>query len=518
LPVHSKALGARPSYLGVLLAVVTLTGASRARAQANDRSSPLGGRSALMGNTGVALGRDGAAPFLNPATVVGIDDRQLAFSVNFLALEVNQFNDFHQPGSVDPRYGNLALANRSISSARFTPVPSTICLFLSLSALKGGKGPPGEDPTPWEGGHQKFAVCLATLESEDLLVPALSVHAPTAAGVTGQDVSLSRKWNRTQVGPSYSAQINDKLALGASLQGAYTTLSFIQDASSITSATDGTAVQSSLGAAGNGNSLDLTAILGATYELGGVTLGASVQIPSLHVLGNYSATLHQTLNAMTGSQATVTGGSGSFVAKPPVRIAAGVGKAFRRFTFEADASFDFGYAQGLASSLNIDNTTATNEALASSSFRATYSARMLPTVNGAIGGEYFVSPRLSVLGGFWTNLSAFAPLKPQPAPSLANLVQGRAHRVGLSLGLGSYRDGGELLLGTQLGYGWGQAIVPNLYSVPSDWSVVSSSNFSALFILAGSTNLRAIKGAIEGVEKALTPGAVETPKSPAESK
>ena len=39
-----------------------------------------------MGNTGVALARDGAAPFLNPATVVGIDDRQLAFSVNFLAL------------------------------------------------------------------------------------------------------------------------------------------------------------------------------------------------------------------------------------------------------------------------------------------------------------------------------------------------------------------------------------------------------------------------------------------------
>jgi len=168
--------------------------------------------------------------------------------------------------------------------------------------------------------------------------------------------------------------------------------------------------------------------------------------------------------------------------------------------------------------MNVNSTTATDGTIASSTFNATYAARTLPTFNAAVGGEYFMTPRLSVLGGLWTNVSAFAPLQPAPAPSLANLVQAREHRVGLSLGLGSYRDGGELLLGAQVGYGWGQAIVPNLYSVPSDWSVVSSSSFSALFILAGSTNFRALKGAIEGVTKALTPGATEPPKTPAEAK
>lgn len=471
-----------------------------------------------MGNTGVALGRDGASPFLNPATIVGINDRKIAFSVNFMALEVNRFDNFHQPGPVDPRFGDMALDQRSVSSARFTTIPSTICVFISRSALKGGKTPPEGDPTPWEGGHQKFAICLASLESQELLVPALSVHAPTSAGVTAQDVSLSRKWNRIQVGPSYSAEINEKLALGASLQAAFTSYSFVQDAASITSATDGSAVQSSLGASGNGSSADLTAILGATYDLGGATVGASVQLPSLHMFGSYSATLHQTLDAMTSSQATVTSGSGTFRAKPPVRIAVGLGKTMPRFTVEADVSFDFGYAQGLASTMNVNSTTATDGALASSAFSATYSARTLPTFNAAVGGEYFMTPRLSLLGGFWTNVSAFGPLEPVPAPSLANLVQARAHRVGLSIGLGSYRDGGELLLGTQLGYGWGQAIVPNLYAAPSDWSVVPSSSFSAILILAGSTNLRALKGAIEGVKKALTPGAVETPKTPAETK
>jgi hypothetical protein len=502
---------ARVACLAALSVSLILTGTTSARAQANDRSSPLGGRSALMGNTGVALGRDGAAPFLNPATVVGIDDRRLAFSVNFLALQVNHFKDWHQPSSVDPRFGDLSLGERAISSSRITTVPSTICLFLSLSALKARPGTPEDDPTPWKGGRQKFAVCLATLESEDLVVPALSVHAPTAVGTTAQDVSLSRKWNRVQVGPSYSAQVNDKLALGASLQVAYTTMSFVQNAASITSTIDGSAVQSSLGSAGNGSSVDLTAIFGATYQLGGVTFGTSIQIPSLHLFGNYAATLHQSFDATTESAATIARGSGSFRAKPPVRVAVGVGKAFERFTVEANASFTFGYREALASSMQVDSTSTADNALTTSTLQATYAARTLPTLNAAIGGEYFMSPRLSVLGGLWTNLSPFAELKPEPAPSLGNLVQGRAHRLGLSLGLGSYGDGGELLLGTQLGYGWGQSIVANLYSVPNDWSVVSSSSYSALFIIAGSTNLRAIKSAIEGVGRALTPKSTPEP-------
>src|SRR3954464_7625340 len=118
---------ARVAYLAVLIIGLMLMATTGARAQANDRSSPLGGRSALMGNTGVALGRDGASPFLNPATVVGIDDRQLAFSVNFLALQLNSFKDWHQPSSVDPRFGEVSLSESSISSTRITTVPSTVC-------------------------------------------------------------------------------------------------------------------------------------------------------------------------------------------------------------------------------------------------------------------------------------------------------------------------------------------------------------------------------------------------------
>ena len=498
--------------LTIACVALTLTLASFARAQGNDRSSPLGGRSALMGNTGVALGRDGAAPFLNPATVVRIDDRNIAFSANFLSLQVDRFGDWRAPASVDPAFGSLELGHKTISSTRLTALPSTLCLFVFFSELAGRDSPtPAEDPTPWRGGRQKFAICLATMESQSLIAPAYAARASTPAGVTAHTLSLVRTWNRAHVGPTYSAQINDRLSLGVSVHGAYTTTSFVQDATSLTSAADGSATQSSLGFSGNGNSFDLTAVLGATYELGGTTLGASIQVPSLHIFGTYRTALAQRLDAATGSSAILTTGFGSYRAGPPIRFAVGAGGRVNRLTLEADASLTVGAAEAVSTSVHVENTYTASDLLATSTVRETHGVRTRPTVDGALGLEYFTTPALSLLGGLWTNLSTLERLKPVPVPSLANLVQARQSHVGLSFGVGSYGPGGELLFGTQLGYGWGETLIANLYAVPSDWSVVSSRSYSALFVIAGATNFRSIKRAIKGVQNAVTPGPAKEP-------
>ncbi len=486
---------------------LVLSAASVARAQANERASPLGGRTALMGNTGVALGRDGAAPFVNPATIVGIDDRSIAFSVNFLSLQANRFGRFHRPTGVDPRFGSVRLDHDTVWSRRLTALPDTICLFITFAALAGDQGGAKEDPTPWRGGRQKLALCLATIESDDTIVPALFARGQTPGGATTQDISFARKWTRAQVGPPSSAQINRRFALGASLQGAYTSVSFIQDASSLTAAADGSAVQSALGMAGNGNSLDFVGIVGATYELRGLTFGASVQLPALHLLGSYNATLHRTFDAADGSESILATGSGSYRARPPTRISAGVGKKNDAWTLEANASFDFGRSHAVATTLSTEEASLANGTLGSTAASASYSVRTQPTLNGSLGGEYFVTPRLSLLGGVFTNLSAVPPLAPKAVPSLGNLLHARSHRVGLSMGLGSYGAGGELLFGTQLGYGWGEMLAPDVYAAPGDWSVVKTQSFSALLVLAGATNLRSIKRAIEGVRDAVTPGA-----------
>ena len=469
-----------------------------------------------MGNTGVALGRDGAAPFTNPATVVGIDDRNIAFSVNFLSLQIDRLGDWRKPGSIDPTYGNLALEKQTLSSTRLTALPSTLCLFVFFSELSGNDSDtPAEDPTPWRGGRQKLALCLATLESESLFAPAYFAHSATSTGATAHTLSLVRTWNRAQVGPSYSAQINDRLSLGASLHGAYTTTSFVQDATSVTTTADGSAAQSSLGFSGNGNSFDLTAILGATYRFGGLTLGASVQLPSLHLFGTYRTALGQRFDAATTDTAMLTSGYGRYRARPPVRMALGAGLRQRRFSVEADATLNLGAEEAVSTSVHVDNTTVNDDVLTASAVRESHALRTRPKLDGSLGLEYFTSPSLSVLAGMWTNLSALPSLKPKPVPSLGNLVQAREDQVGLSFGIGSYGPGGELLVGTQLRYGWGQTLMANLYAVPSDWSVVNTESFSAIFVIAGATNFRSIKRAITTVKEAVAPGSSRDPYVPA---
>ena len=77
-------------------------------------------------------------------------------------------------------------------------------------------------------------------------------------------------------------------------------------------------------------------------------------------------------------------------------------------------------------------------------------------MNLAVGGEYFLSPAFSLLGGLSTNLSTLGGLA--PTMTLGNLVQSRTNWANLSFGIGSYGSSADLLLGMQLGYGWGQEL------------------------------------------------------------
>jgi hypothetical protein len=105
-------------------------------AQGNDIAAPAGGRATLMGNTGVALGRDGSAPFYNSATIVRIRDERLAFAVNFYSLTLSHLPAWHQPDKLDAdRFGKDNLQGTSLFDINFRPLPSTLCLFFTLEEL-----------------------------------------------------------------------------------------------------------------------------------------------------------------------------------------------------------------------------------------------------------------------------------------------------------------------------------------------------------------------------------------------
>jgi len=471
-----------------------------------------------MGGTGVALARDGAAPFLNPAAIVRIRDQDLAFSTHLYTFELTHFSGWHEPGAVDSRFGSGNVNQTGVTANHLSGLPSTACLFFTIAGVLQQADPKKGEPTPWEGGRQQMSFCIGTVESNNVGMPALALHQGFAAGVTSQSQSASLQFNRAQIGPSYSAQVNDRLAFGVSLLGSYTTASFVLDSSALTSGADGSAVQSDLGMAGNGRSFDLTAIVGATYLVGETLLGLSVQIPSLHLFGSYTTTLHEADSFTGTNDAVLAVGSGSYRALPPLRVAFGVGRTWGPLTAEVDAFFTYSPGDVEQTNLSINTATSTNGAYTSSSSSASYSTPSRPSVSLAAGAEYLVSSGFSFVGGVSANFTTLSPIDPAPTPSLANLVQARSSAATAAFGIGSYGSAGSLMVGLQLGYGWGEALAANPYALPNEWAVVDTQDYSALLVLAGSTNLRVVKRAAESVENAIkngvSPGKPEPPVAP----
>jgi hypothetical protein len=452
-----------------------------------------------MGNTGVALSRDGSAPFLNPATIVRIDDNSLAFSVNFYTFAATSLAGWHQPAPVDTsRFGNVSLNGSSVSTNGFRVLPSTLCLFFTIRGVTAQ----GSDDGGLHRGRQKLALCFGTTEFEDVVMPALAFQGTTPLGATAQAQSITRNWSRFQAGPTYSISLADDLAVGASVHGIYTSESFSLDSSSITSAQGG-AVQSSLGVGGSAHAFDVVAILGTAYHRGNLTFGASVQAPALHVFGTYDATLQSEYGLGGTDTATLSSGSGSFSAPTPMRFSIGAGAEWRRLVVELDGSFQLPLSR-IGASVNGSTTSLTGGTSSATSFSAVYSLQEHPAWNTALGAEYFVSRSFSLVGGASTSLSTLPSLA--PTMSLGNLVQARDSSVSASIGIGSYGGGADILIGAQLGYGWGQSMAVNPYVLPNDWAVVDTRSYSVMLVLAGATDLRAIGRAVEKVQNVVTTG------------
>jgi hypothetical protein len=499
---HTRAFA---SAATLLASAAAMTAATTARAQGNDLSAPTGGRSALMGGTGVALASDGAAPFLNPATIVRINDRSLAFSVNFYTFADTHFSNWHQPGPVDAaQFGAVNLSGTGISSNGFHVFPSTLCLFFTLA----GVTEEGANDGGFHRGRQKLAVCLGNTEASSVGLPALALHANTALGTTTQVQSISQSWTRFRAGPTYSVSLTDGLAIGASLHGVYSADSFAFGSSAITSAQAGGAIESSLDAGGNAHSFDMTAIVGAMLRAGRWTFGASAEVPALHILGTYAAITHQESQGTGTSGATIASGTGSFSAPPSMRFALGVGAQWPRLVVEVDESVGVS-AGSIASTLNTTTTSLVGTTATTTNADSTFSVAQRPVWNTSVGAEYFVSRSFSVLGGVATNLSALPPLS--PTSTLGNLVQARMSTATASFGIGSYGGGGDILIGARFGYGWGESMAANPYVLPNAWAVVDTQTYSVMLVLAGATNLRAIGRAVEKVEKAVTMGNPELP-------
>ncbi len=480
----------RRFVLGAIV-LLLLLGTRTALAQGNYRSAPTGGRSALMGNTGVALGNDGAAPFLNPATVVRVDS-SLALSLNFVSLDITHASNWYVPGQVDAAtYGNVPRSSdATITRVSGNAVPSTFCLFFGLPRIGSAK--------EGHAGRQQLATCLGATERASFDWVGQGYKASSADRSTLQSSSIRTNWQRFVVAPTYAVDVTDSLALGASVHGTFTDYSTIYGVGTTTTGGTLPVTSSAFQSGASGTDFGLSGLFGATLGVGSFTIGASVQTPDLSVYGRGNMNRYVQFASTAETSSTTYVGSGGFHARAPTRFGLGVGYQWSTGTVELDAQLALADGDPLV----LDTTgTQVQSAGAAATAARTLTTRYQPAFNAGVGAEVFVRPHFSVLGGFGTDLSAVDSISDSgAAPS-------QIQRIFWSFGIGSHQRGGTLLLGAQIYYGWGQSLAPNAYVRPPRLDPAGIDTYGMLFVLAGATSLKAIEEAVSAVKGAVAPGA-----------
>ena len=131
-------------------------------------------------------------------------------------------------------------------------------------------------------------------------------------------------------------------------------------------------------------------------------------------------------------------------------------------------------------------------------------------VNLAAGGELFMSERISLLTGFSTDVSATP--KGAIQGTLFNFASATARTASSApLGVGTHGERGELMVGTELTYGWGHRVAVNSLPAAARIARRRLRHVPGHGDRRGSTSLRALKKVVEDVKKVVND---PTPQKP----
>jgi hypothetical protein len=300
--------------------VVALALPVPASAQSNYRLAPIGGRSQLLGGTGMVYGRDATASFLNPATAVLVDDERLSFSVNFYQMSFVYAPRWYEPGPIDrEKFGNLELSSSTMTDLEFNALPSSLCIFFragDVPFLRREKDP--------RIGEARMGLCFATTQSQSFNFAAEGFSEEKATSVTRQAQTLSQSYTRFAAGPTYAMHVTRALSIGASLHASLSSHRSLLAGSATTYGSSPAPINSMFYGGSRGDSFQLEGLVGATMRWGKQTVGLSVKSPSVHVYGVGGANQQAHFDG-AGSGTSVISATGSFVSRSPMRVGIGSG-------------------------------------------------------------------------------------------------------------------------------------------------------------------------------------------------
>lgn len=493
--------------VGIAFTVTTL--AARASAQGNYRLAPVGGRTTVLGGTGVVYGRDAAAAFINPATAVLADDRRLAFSVNFYTVSLVKAPRWYQPGAVDrARFGDVDLGEPTMTDIEFNALPSSLCLFFQV-----GDVPFLVSNTSAELRERqaRLGLCFAAVQSQTFNFAAEGFNAASGSTITRQAQSLSQSYTRYAAGPTYAMNVNDALSIGGSLHFSFASHRSLMTSSATTHRSGTSPINSLFYAGSRGDSFQLTGVVGATYALGRQKIGIAIEPPSLHVYGRGGANRHTNFDGV-GTETSILNAQGSFSSQSPFRVSIGSGFTRGWGLFEVNASFSHSLNAAYDAELEGFHTRVQGERVDDQPVALSLVERARGVVNLSAGAEVFVSPKVSILSGMSTDFSAVPDGGLQG--SLFNYYPYRTNRLTASAGFASHGSGGDLVVGTELSYGWGERLAVNSYRLPPDIAATEHQTYQVLLTVAGATTLRAIRRAVDDVREVVVPKKKAPPTRP----
>lgn len=516
VPTYPLLPRSRRVHFACLAVSVSAALPAAASAQSNYRLAPVGGRSTLLGGTGIVYGRDAAAAFLNPATAVLADDNRLSFSANFYTVNLNLAPNWYQPGRVnEAAFGKLNTTGNATTDFEFNALPSSLCLFIKAGSIeairKRIKDPQTRDAA--------IGLCFATVQSSLFNFAAEGFNSQQGRLVTRQAQTVSQSYVRFAFGPTYAMHITEALAVGASLHASLASHRSLFAATGATygaqSAVDanGKPISTLFYSGSRGDALQVEPLLGATYRFGRQKIGVSFKLPSLHVfgVGGANQNSHYEGSGIGSATSTVTA-SGTFKSRSPMRISLGTGVEAKWGNAEFNTSYSPA-TSGYSADLEGNATDIRGDTIDDRVVKYSLAERSRGVVNFALGAEVFFSSKISVLGGLATDLSAVS--KGALNGSLFNYHPSRLNRASISVGAASHGDGGEILLGTEISAGYGDRLAVNSYQLPSAITATGTSSYQMMFVIAGSTSLKAIKRAVVDVKKVLSEPKKTEPIKPA---
>lgn len=470
----------RPPVLGAatVAALVYLGIAGSAHAQGNPQSQVLGGRSALMGGTGVALGLDSAAPFLNPATVARIDQSTLALSSQLIEVSYRRISNFRQPA---PDSGTgLVIEDADVTDFGVDFIPTAVCYFQNV----GEAG--AEDRTL----AHTLSFCVGATESSDLSSLGEAASVQNDALRVDATSSLRTQWARRAFNLGWGHYFSSWFAGGASIvvEQAEQTLA-LATTTLFEDRETGIGSENAYSLSRTGSSFSLRGEVGGLIRLARrYHVGLSARTPSWVFASSYSSTeLRRGTDG--GSRRTVD--SGSFEAPGAIRFALGLGYEAPRLQLEINLFFFLPEAGFLE--LEIDREEATTDSDGRVQ-RAAQRTRIQDgsnfVVNASVGVRYVLDQKWSVLAGFQTDLSLLDDRR-DLAPA-SRVAASSADAFFGSVGVGYEGRVGKLLSGLRVGYREGEVLAIDGFSNVPTARVVDDRALSVLLVIYGELDFGAV--------------------------